>query len=119
MFSGFNKPSTVPAGNLSNAAFVGANTVNGPSPLKVSTKSAAFTAATNVEKSGFPIATSVILFAITACVVSTVIAVESADISVVASSVFFPLQDAEIAAIIAMALIFFTKFIRFVFNYFV
>ena len=40
----------VPAGNAANASSVGAKTVNGPSPLSTSTKSAAFTAATNVVK---------------------------------------------------------------------
>src|SRR5258705_646887 len=40
--------STVPAGSLSKAALVGANTVNGPVPFRVSTNPAAFTAATSV-----------------------------------------------------------------------
>ena len=40
---------------------MGANTVKGPSPLKVSTSPAALTAATNVENSGFPAATSTIV----------------------------------------------------------
>jgi hypothetical protein len=40
--------STVPAGNAANAALVGANTVNGPGPLSVSTSPAALTAATSV-----------------------------------------------------------------------
>jgi hypothetical protein len=53
--SGFNKPSTVPAGSLSNAALFGANTVKGPSLLKANP--AALTAATSVEKSAFPAAT--------------------------------------------------------------
>ncbi len=39
---------TVPAGSLANAALVGANTVNGPAPDSVSTRPAAFTAATSV-----------------------------------------------------------------------
>ena len=42
--------STVPAGSLANAASVGANTVNGPLPESVSTRPAAFTAATRVLK---------------------------------------------------------------------
>ena len=45
-FSGFNNPSTVPAGNLSKAALVGANTVNGPALLNDVTKPAALTAVT-------------------------------------------------------------------------
>jgi hypothetical protein len=40
--------STVPAGSLANAAFTGANTVNGPALCSVSTRPAAFTAATSV-----------------------------------------------------------------------
>ena len=56
-FSGFNKSSTVPAGNFSKAAFIGANTVNGPVLLSASTNSAALTAATNVLWSLLPTAT--------------------------------------------------------------
>ena len=48
MFSGFSSVSTVPAGSASNAAFTGANTVNGPLLCSVSTRPAAFTAATSV-----------------------------------------------------------------------
>ena len=48
-FSAFNKPSTVPAGNAAKAALVGAKIVNGPAPLSVSTRPAAFTAVTSVE----------------------------------------------------------------------
>src|SRR6185295_1220905 len=40
--------STVPAGRAANALLVGANTVKGPLPLSVPTRSAAFTAATSV-----------------------------------------------------------------------
>ena len=47
----------MPAGSLANAASVGANTVNGPLPLSVSTRPAAFTAATRVLK--LPAATAV------------------------------------------------------------
>lgn len=60
-FSGFSKPSTVPAGNFSKAALVGANTVNGPALLSASTNSAAFTAATSVVWSLLPAATCTIL----------------------------------------------------------
>jgi hypothetical protein len=38
-------PSTVPAGSLAKAASEGAKTVNGPLPLRVSTRPAALTAA--------------------------------------------------------------------------
>ena len=48
LFSGFTRVSTVPAGSLPKAALVGANTVNGPLPSRVSTSPAAFTAATSV-----------------------------------------------------------------------
>ena len=57
LFSGSSKVSTRPAGSAANASFVGANTVNGPSPCSVSTRPAACTAATSVEKSGLPLAT--------------------------------------------------------------
>ena len=50
-FSGFNKSPKVPASILENASLLGANTVNGPSPLSAPTKSAAFKAVTRVEKS--------------------------------------------------------------------
>ena len=48
LFSGFSRFSTVPAGSLAKAALVGANTVNGPVLFNVSTRPAAFTAATSV-----------------------------------------------------------------------
>ncbi len=57
MFSGLSRVSTVPAGSLANAASVGANTVNGPSPFKASTRSAALSAAASVLK--VPAATAV------------------------------------------------------------
>ena len=40
--------STVPGGSLANASLVGANTVKGPAPSRVSTRPAAFTAVTSV-----------------------------------------------------------------------
>ena len=42
--------STVPFGSFSKAAFVGAKTVNGPGPDRVSTSPAALTAATSVVR---------------------------------------------------------------------
>jgi hypothetical protein len=48
LFSGLSRLSTVPAGSAANAALVGANTVNGPGPFSVATRSAALTAATSV-----------------------------------------------------------------------
>ena len=58
LFSGNNKVAIVPSGNAANASSVGANTVNGPSPFKVSTRPAACTAATNVVKDPAPTAVS-------------------------------------------------------------
>ena len=57
-----NKYSRVPSANNANAASVGANTVKGPSPLKVSAKPAAITAASNVVWSGEPTITSTTVF---------------------------------------------------------
>ena len=48
LFSGFSSVGTVPSGSLSKARLVGANTVKGPAPDNVSTRPAAFTAATSV-----------------------------------------------------------------------
>ena len=50
LFSGFKRPSTVPAGSSEKAASVGANTVNGPLPLRVSVSPAALMAAPKVVK---------------------------------------------------------------------
>jgi len=52
----FNKPLRSSAGILSNASFVGANTVKSPGSLSVLTKSAAWTAATNVDRAGVAMA---------------------------------------------------------------
>jgi hypothetical protein len=59
--SAFKRPSTVPEGNFSNAALVGANTVKGPALLKASTKPPALTAVTKVVWSLLPTATCTIL----------------------------------------------------------
>src|SRR5215468_9630776 len=48
--SGATSFSTVPLGSLANAALVGAKTVNGPGPARVSTRPAALTAVTSVVK---------------------------------------------------------------------
>ena len=53
---------TVPAGSFSNAALIGAKTVNVPFPLRVSASPAAFTAASNVESWGAPAAVAAIDF---------------------------------------------------------
>merc|ERR1719461_390596 len=52
LFSGFNKVGMVSAGSLANASLVGANTVKSPSPLSVSAKPAALTAANKVDRAG-------------------------------------------------------------------
>src|SRR6478735_6903442 len=52
-----SRVSTVPAGSLAKSSSVGANTVNGPSPLRVSTRPAAWRAAARVVK--LPAATAV------------------------------------------------------------
>src|SRR5262245_48086803 len=54
--------STVPSGSALNAAFTGAKTVNGPLPCKVSTRPAAFTAATRVVWSAELTAFSTMVF---------------------------------------------------------
>ena len=56
------------AGILAKASLVGAKTVNGPLPLSVSTKPAACTAATRVDKSGVAIAASTIVGLCLACI---------------------------------------------------
>ena len=48
LFSGFSKLSTVPAGSLLEASFVGVNTVRGPSPSCRFDQPAALTVATKV-----------------------------------------------------------------------
>lgn len=48
LFSGFNKLSKLPDGKLAKALSVGAKTVNGPSPLSVSTNPADLSADTKV-----------------------------------------------------------------------
>ncbi len=70
LFSGKRSFSSKPSGNASNAALVGAKTVNGPSPERASPRPAAVIAATRVEKSVFDCATSTIVHgsAITAVV---------------------------------------------------
>jgi hypothetical protein len=51
---------------LAKASFVGAKTVNGPAPDRVSARPAAFTAATRVEKSGLAAAMSTMVWAFAA-----------------------------------------------------
>ena len=51
----------MPAGSFAKAALVGAKTVNGPGPDRVSTRPAAFTAVTSVDRSGTPTAVATML----------------------------------------------------------
>src|SRR5512147_2026468 len=74
LFSGLSKVSMVPAGSLAKASSVGAKTVNGPAPLRVSTNPAACTAATKVLKR--PSATAVSTISI-GFGVGSVVAVEA------------------------------------------
>ena len=62
LFSGLRSDSTVPLGSLANASSVGAKTVKGPFPLRVSTRPAALTAATSVLKLPAPTAVSTMSF---------------------------------------------------------
>ena len=55
-------PLRVSAGIFAKASLVGAKTVKGPSPDKVSTKPAALTAANRVERAGVAMASSAIVF---------------------------------------------------------
>ncbi len=57
LFSGLSRYSRVPFGSLEKASSVGANTVKGPSPLRVLTRSPAWSAAAKVLK--FPALTAV------------------------------------------------------------
>ena len=52
----------VPSGSLAKASFVGANTVKSPSPLNVSARPAALTAASNVDRAGVAAAVAAIDF---------------------------------------------------------
>jgi hypothetical protein len=67
----------MPAGNAANASSVGAKTVNGPGPLKVSPNPAAVTAATNVPKFPADDATSTMLLTATSSVTSSVASLAS------------------------------------------
>src|SRR5271166_5911172 len=62
LFSGLSRFSTVPAGSLAKASSVGAKTVKGPLPFKVSTSPAAFTAATRVLNCPAAAATPTMVF---------------------------------------------------------
>ena len=62
LFSGFSKVSTVPLGSFAKAASVGAKTVNGPSPFRVSTRPATFNAAVSVLNEPLADATSTRVF---------------------------------------------------------
>jgi len=69
-FSGFSSESSVPAGSLANASLVGAKTVKGPVPDRVSASPAAFTALTSVVKSGLAAAMSTMVCEVAAALVA-------------------------------------------------
>ncbi|AFL86077.1 hypothetical protein Belba_3580 [Belliella baltica DSM 15883] len=69
--------STVPSGKAAKAALVGAKTVKGPSPLKVSNRPAAETAATKVVWSGEPSAMSTTVFGASSTTTSSTTSVVS------------------------------------------
>src|SRR3954471_16161356 len=71
LFSGLSRSSSVPAGSLANAASVGANTVNGPLPFKVSTSPAAFSAAARVLNDPAATAVSTMSFSAGAALTAT------------------------------------------------
>jgi hypothetical protein len=62
LFSGLRRFSTVPGGSFAKASSVGAKTVNGPFPLRVSTRPAAVRAAVRVLKEPALTAVSTIFF---------------------------------------------------------
>src|SRR3954451_9423807 len=94
LFSGSSSESSVAFGILAKAAFVGANTVNGPGPESVSVRPAAFTAVTSVEKSGFDAAMSTTVLA-SAIVVSPFIAVVGDTAAVAAGAVVAVVSPAD------------------------
>src|SRR3954469_25660585 len=79
--------SSVPAGRAAKAASVGAKTVNGPGPLSVSTKPAAFTASTRTVKSSAAAATSTMVPGCSAVADAVVAATELTGVGVVAAEV--------------------------------
>ena len=112
MFAGSTKVETVPSGSLSNAALVGANTVNGPSLFKVSANPAALTAVTKVLKSSFPIAISAIVSCsgMVASVETSVVSIAISSSVIVSSEVFFSLSLQEVNATEAITAILNTNF---------
>ena len=75
----------MPSGNLANALSVGAKTVNGPSPFRVSIKSAAFKAAASVLK--LPAETAVSTMSLAAALYLAANAVESGNRPTAATSI--------------------------------
>ncbi len=72
----------MPAGSFANAASVGAKTVNGPGPLRVSTRPAALTAVTSVLNWPAPTAVSTMSWAAYAAWPATSAAAAAANLSV-------------------------------------
>ena len=103
----------MPAGNLANASLVGANTVKGPAPFNVSTRPAAFTAATKVVWSAEPAALSTISFEATILAPPTITPCSSAGfigsvvvvvvVSILDSSVLVSLQATNVTVVNAVA----------------
>ena len=60
LFSGLSRLARTPLGRAANASLLGAKTVNGPLPERVSTRPPALSAATRVERSGVATARSTI-----------------------------------------------------------
>ena len=61
LLAGLRRLAKTPLGKASNAAFVGAKTVNGPDPWRVLTRSPALSAVTRVDKVGVANAKSTIV----------------------------------------------------------
>ena len=71
----FSRASTVPAGSAAKASSVGAKTVNGPSPFRVSVRLVALSAVRRVVKSPFSFATSTMVFVPLSCAEAVKVAI--------------------------------------------
>src|ERR1700749_4166363 len=96
LFSGLSSVSTVPAGSLLNASFVGANTVKGPGDSSVGTSPAAFTAATSVVWSFELTAFCTMVFDGYIAAPPTILVISSAKVGMAASE---PRPSASAAAV--------------------
>src|SRR5688500_18744397 len=98
LFSGFSSVSSVPAGSLANAASVGANTVNGPGPLSVATRSAASSAVASVLNEPASTAVSTMSF-VWACTAERCGAAPSANTATIPIARFFSIDDSSASVI--------------------